>query len=140
MEPTAFALFATVLLPFVYAAPTCFHPHAAWKIGISFTSFARNLGFLNLNRSHSLSDRQWPRQQPLMRRDASFMVKEFCHVLEDAILYTLEFCDFMQVVSKVGFGGGSDGRGSLAVDLRTIRSRANESLSHLRRVFNPPYL
>ena len=64
---TAVALFAVALLPLVFAAPTIsFHPHAACKLGIWITNLVRNLGFLNLNRSHSLSDRQWPR----LRRDA----------------------------------------------------------------------
>jgi len=64
---TAVAIFALLLLPFVFAAPPAsFQPHAACKLGIWITNLVRNLGFLNLNRSHSLSDRQWPR----LRRDA----------------------------------------------------------------------
>ena len=72
---TAVAIFALVLLPFVLAAPTIsFHPHAAWNVGMLITNLVRNLGCLNLNRSHSLSDRQWPR----LRRDAFGLARVEC--------------------------------------------------------------
>ena len=111
---TAFALFAIVFLSFVYivfAAPpaaTCIKPHTACKRGPGC--------------SYSYDG----------MRPSNF--KEFCHVLEDAILYALEKFDFMQVASKVGCVRGSDGRDSRRVNLRTMESRANESLSHLLRV------
>ena len=54
---TAFAIFALFLPLLVFAAPPAvFHPHAACKLGILITNLVRNFGFLNLNRSHSLSD------------------------------------------------------------------------------------
>ena len=72
---TAVAIFELVLMPLVFAAPPAvFHPHAAWKLGIWITNLVRNLGFLNLNRSHSLSDRQWPR----LRRDAFGLARVEC--------------------------------------------------------------